>query len=269
MVISFHGDHTDSFGRGKEWLLRGLFRRGDAFIANSDFTRGELLRLGCPQAKIHTIPAIVDDSPDASARVPTRSDSFHVVTVARLDAAKGIQCALKAIHELREQGMMVHYTVAGDGPYSASLRSLAHELRIADQVNFVGWLAQDEVSGLYKEADVVILPTVGQKRGWNETQGLVLQEAQLHGVPVIGSDNGGIPESLDFGRAGILFRSGDPSDLARALARISSEPALVQKLTRHARTYVRSKYVAPVVIPRLIGLYESLLQRNGVRESRS
>ena len=266
-VTSFHGDHPGSFPKGRERLLRGLFRRGDAFVANSGFTRAELLRMRCPDSKIHVIPAIAGEHTPRRTPRHTVSTTVHIVTVARLDFSKGIHVALRAVAELRTRNVAVHYTIAGNGPYAAKLKSLAAELCIAGHVTFLGWQAQNEVTALYDDADIVVLPSIGVAGGMSETQGLTLQEAQLRGIPVVGTDIGGIPESLDYGRAGLLFRKDDPSALANAILHLIANPDLATALTTYAASYVRSKYTSAAVIPRLIQMYESMLGGKAGRTS--
>ncbi len=72
--------------------------------------------------------------------------------------------------------------------------------------------------------DGVVLTT------YEETFGLVLAEAMRCGIPVIGSDRGGVPEIIDHDRTGLLFRSQDASDLHRQLKRLCDDPALRQRL---------------------------------------
>lgn len=259
LVTSFHGDHYGKFGEQGGWLLRKLFTHGDAFVANSNFTRGELLRLGCPDAKIHVIPAIVNDTSvafhaRASLRLPVR-----LLTVARIHESKGIGVALCAIRELLRRGRKVTYTIVGDGPHRARFENLSRSLGIGHAVQFLGWMNSDEVYAEYRNADIFVLPSIGSCNGANEAQGVVIQEAQLHGVPVVASRLGGVVESVDHGRAGRLFRPGDFCDLVRSLEALLDDTGELAGLTHHAAQYVRRKYTREAVVPKLEQLYSRLL----------
>ena len=258
-VTSFHGDHYGSFGRNGRWLLRRLFEQGDAFVANSDFTRGELVHLGCPPEKIRKIPAIADER-GAVFRVhePGRGPA-QILTVARLHESKGVQVALRAVRALRDRGTVVHYHVAGEGPYRGPLETLVGALGIQDQVFLHGWVPQDLAYQRYAKADLFVLPSVGSPNGANEAQGLVIQEAQLHGVPVVVSELGGTPESAEWGRSGRLFRRGDHNALADTIEQALADPAGTRVMAERALAYVREKYVKPVVIRQIVGLYQDLL----------
>src|SRR5947208_14968485 len=69
--------------------------------------------------------------------------------------------------------------------------------------------------------DVLVVPSI-----WPENSPLVIQEAFLAGAPVVASRIGGIPDAVDEGRNGLLFRAGDSQDLARTLTRLLREPGL-------------------------------------------
>ena len=67
--------------------------------------------------------------------------------------------------------------------------------------------------------DWVVVPSI-----WWENSPLVIQEAFLHGRPVICSDIGGMAEKVDDGVNGLHFRTGDPRSLAQAIRRATSSP---------------------------------------------
>ena len=258
-VTSFHGDHYGSFGRDGRWLLRRLFEQGDAFVANSEFTKGELIHLGCAEPKIWKIPAIAEDRGTIFRAYTPRSGPAQILTIARLHQSKGVQVALRAVRALRDRGIVVQYHIAGDGPYRGDLEALVQELEIRNQVAFYGWLPHDRAYQLYAIADLFVLPSVGSPNGANEAQGLVIQEAQLHGVPVVVSELGGTPESVEWGRSGRLFQRGDHEDLAGAIERALADPEETRALAARAVAYVREKYVKAVVAPQIVGLYDQLL----------
>jgi colanic acid/amylovoran biosynthesis glycosyltransferase len=264
-VTSFHGDHYKSFRYGQRWHLTRLFQQGDAFIANGEFTKIELARIGCPAAKIHVIPAVVsDDNVEFRPRTGGISGAdgrISIVCVARLVISKGILVALEALKLLRLDGHNATLTLVGDGVDREHIRSRCAAMGLSDAVTFRGWLTQNEVYAVYRRADVAILPSIGDSTGSNESQGVVLQEAMLHGLPVIGSDLGGIPESLDHGAGGALFPPGDAHALARLVVEAAEKPAVTLKRVHHAYRYVRSKYLKPAVLRAHERVYDEALLR--------
>lgn len=124
----------------------------------------------------------------------------------RLDATKGIETLIDAAALLR--GQPVEVAIAGRGPasYEAALQGRAEGLA----VRFVG---QVEPSQFLSEIDVLVVPSV-----WHEPFGRVVQEAFACGVPVVGSEAGGIPEAIGKAGPGFLFPPGSSARLAEILA---------------------------------------------------
>jgi glycosyltransferase involved in cell wall biosynthesis len=264
LVTSFHGDHYKSFGRDGRGHLGRLFQLGDAFIANSRFTAAELRHLGCPDEKVHVIPAVVSDEDvefrARAAGTPGPDGAIRILCVARLDFAKGIHVAIDAVATLRAAGHNVTLTVVGDGPYRDALATQITALGLGDSVALLGWKIQREVYEQYRQADLVVLPSVGDATGTNEAQGVVLQEAMLHGVPVIGSAIGGIPESVAGGDAGLLCEPGNADSLAAAILTAASDPQATLGRVDTAVHRVRHRYLKQPVLRAHESVYASALE---------
>jgi colanic acid/amylovoran biosynthesis glycosyltransferase len=264
-VTSFHGDHYKSFGTSASTHLRALFRRGDAFIANGRFTSGELRHLGCPPEKIHLIPAVVSDEGvefhPRSGGILGPDGHVNILCVARLRVSKGLHVAMEAVARLRAAGHRATLTIIGDGIERHLIEADAVRLGVADVVTFAGWLTQRDVFAHYRTADIVVLPSVGDATGTNESQGVVLQEAMLHGVPVVASAIGGVPESVDDGAAGLLFPSGDAKALTEQILMLVSHPDATLDRVHYAAQYVRKKYLKPAILQGHERVYAEALAR--------
>jgi colanic acid/amylovoran biosynthesis glycosyltransferase len=251
-VTSFHGDHYKSFGTRASFHLRTLFRRGDSFIANTQFTAGELTSLGCPAEKIRLIPAVVSDEgiefrPRTGGSLGPNG-GIHLVCVARLRVSKGIHIAMDAVARLRAAGHRATLTVIGDGIERQVIEAQCRDLGVQDAITFAGWMTQREVFAHYQSADILVLPSIGDSTGTNESQGVVLQEAMLHGLPVVASALGGVPESVNHGAAGLLFPPGDAKALTRRILEVVENPDQTLARVNAARDYVRGKYLKPAIL---------------------
>lgn len=116
-------------------------------------------------------------------------------------------------------------TVAGEfWGGSAELRGLARELGVADRVEFrEGYVPAGELGALFAAADAAVLPY----RSATATQNVLL--AQRHGLPVIATRTGTLPDAVRDGADGLLCAPGDPEDLARALAAFAA-PGTAERL---------------------------------------
>jgi glycosyltransferase involved in cell wall biosynthesis len=128
-------------------------------------------------------------------------------------------------------------------------------------VKFTGWLTQIEVYNYYRRSDIFVLPSIKDKTGWIEAQGLVVQEAQIHGLPVIASNIGGIPESVDNGKSGLLFRPGDSQNLSEGLRSLMENPAFARELGRRAKKYCQLNHSKSKIITKYNKLYQSILKK--------
>ena len=258
LVTSFHGHDLKVFGRWSPMVYGRLFSAGDAFVANSGYTKGCLARMGCPEAKIVRIPAILNDAGVKARDKVLDSGTPRLLTVARLVEPKGVQHCLRAVKALRSDGYHLKYTVVGDGPYRPQLESLAADLDIADIVCFAGVMRHEDVYRQYALSDICVLPSTPGTNGSEESQGLVIQEAQLHGLPVVASRIGGIPESVNNGEAGLLCEPGNPADLASKLRRLIDDRAFAESIAKTGTAYCRAKYARSTCVHQLAQLYRSL-----------
>jgi glycosyltransferase involved in cell wall biosynthesis len=105
------------------------------------------------------------------------------------------------------------------------------------------------------DIDWVIVPSI-----WWENSPLVIQEAFMHGRPVICSDIGGMAEKVRDGADGLHFRAGDPQSVADAIRRAASEPGLWQKLAGG----IRPIYDIHEQVGLMESIYHELLERSAV-----
>ena len=97
-----------------------------------------------------------------------------------------------------------------------SLKALTCDLRISENVTFLGAVTRDSVPALHRDADIFVLPSVVTGRGEEENQPVCLAEAQASGLPVIATAIGGVSESMRNGESGLLVPPRDPQAIADA-----------------------------------------------------
>ncbi len=135
----------------------------------------------------------------ASAGGPMRIGYFG-----RLIPDKGAHLLIEAVKRLPADGWELDIAGTGDPAYVQRLKDMA-----PSKVRFLGWTKADM---FFPSLDVSVVPSL-----WPDPQPRVTFESFMHGVPVIGSRAGGIPEEIDEGRTGWLFEAGSAADLAAVL----------------------------------------------------
>jgi glycosyltransferase involved in cell wall biosynthesis len=155
--------------------------------------------------------------PLASATVRSEAPSVPVQFgyLGRLAPAKGLEVLLEAVGRLPPGNWRLK--VGGQGP--ASYQSYIRAKYKMPGVDFVGYVDSDS---FLPTIDVLVVPSV-----WHDPSPRVISEAYAHGVAVVGSRIGGIPELVEEGRTGSLFTSGNAGDLARQMRKFTDHPTII------------------------------------------
>ncbi len=167
-----------------------------------------------------------------------------VLCVARFVEKKGIDTLLEALALLASRGVDFRCELIGEGPLRQTLEHLAQQLNLTQRVVFLGGATQISVAAALEGATVFALPCRQAPDGDQDGMPNVLIEAMAVGVPVVGGDAGGVAEAVDHERSGLLVPSNAPTELAEALERVLSDPALRHRLVegglaRTARADIR------------------------------
>jgi glycosyltransferase involved in cell wall biosynthesis len=223
-------------------FYRHLWRRVidpvvDRFVANSDFTRRELMAHGISSEKIETIEnrAPRRPHPPASegARIPGR-----VIFVGQIIPGKGLDLLLEAIARLRGRGLEATLDVVGsiDGweapefqGHRASLRQRASRSDLTGAVKFLGF--SENVPALLSRASVHCCPSLPELR---EGFGLVVLEAKLAGVPSVVTPSGNLPEMIEHTRDGWVCPRADADAIAEGLEFFLTRPEALASAGRAA-----------------------------------
>lgn len=218
---------------------RELLASAPAVVTTSAWTRRTVLadRAVDPR-RVHVAePGVVRPrvSPGLSPRVtPRAGEGTELLCVAGLIPAKGQDVLVQALAGLTD--LEWHCTLVGAGErepdFTDDLRKAVADAGITDRVLFAGELTGAALGAAYAGSDLLVLPTR------TESYGMVVTEALAHGLPVVASAVGGVPEALgevDGAHPGMLVRPGDPEALAVALRRWLEDPVLRRWLRTTAR----------------------------------
>lgn len=263
IITTFHGFEPKSSKPLAAKKMRAVFKKADAFIVNTHFAQTQLTDLGCPQNKIHIIPQGTNtvDFPYKSRQL-SKEQPIIILSVGRLSIEKGFHIAIKAIAETVKHFPDIKYHIIGSGPEEADLTALIHSLGLQETVKIFGAVSTDELLNHYSTAHMFVLPSIDFRDGSHtETQGVVLQEAQSSGIPVLASRTGGIPEIIKDGRTGLLFDEEDDAQLAQLIESLITDNNLYQNLSLQARKDVEENYSIDVIGARLLNVYKNALSK--------
>ncbi|MCG7285683.1 glycosyltransferase family 4 protein [Cellulomonas sp. ACRRI] len=257
VVATFHSSLVRSRSLQLAYpLVRQSLEKIGARIAVSEDARRTLVEHLGGDAVVIPNGVFVDafDGVPADPRWTGTPEAPTVVFLGRLDEPrKGLPVLLEAVPEVRRAFPGVRVLVAGRGDTGpAEVRELLGD--DADAVEFLGGISDEEKARLLASADVYCAPQTG-----GESFGIVLVEAMSAGTAVLASDLGAFRRVLDDGAAGVLFRTGDPADLARALVGLLGDPGERDRVAAAGRAAV-GRYDWSTVTHQVLTVYEMAVE---------
>lgn len=260
ILTTFHGFDVSSYARqtNREFYQK-LFALGDAYTVNTTFTANNAISLGCPPEKIITLPVGLDMSGYSfTDRTLTPTAPVKMLTVGRLVEKKGMEYSIRAVAQVARTFDQIEYNIVGTGELKSSLEKLIAELGMADKIHLLGPRTTEELRHLYAESHIFVLSSVTAANGDQEGQGLVLQEAQATGLPVISTLHNGIPDGLLDGESGFLVPERDVDALAAKLLYLIEQPQMRLEMGKTGREFVQERYDINRLNDRLVEIYRQL-----------
>lgn len=224
LVVHFHGlDITMQDSIYRRALAQGL-ARFDRVIVVGAWMVDCLVGMGCDPAKIEVIPmgAVPPDTLTARGQ-PGGAVSF--VAVGRLVGVKGLDRSIAAFAQVHAKCPDARLHLIGDGPLRSALEAQAAALGVADAVIFHGQMAADDALAYMAGCDVLVHHALDHPGG-PEAFGVVITEAMLRGLPVVGTRCGGLPDQIVDGETGLLVDQNDVEAMVAAMARLANDLSL-------------------------------------------
>ena len=152
----------------------------------------------------------------------------------RIENQKGQHLVIEAMKKIKSNVQLLIVGHVMDISYKGVLEKLIME---SDLSKFVKFIAHSEKPmRIMPFCDLIILPT------YEETFGLVVAEAMIMGVPVIGSDAGGVPEIIEDGKNGLMFETKNSNSLAEKILIFINNKELRRNLAQNAKVYAEETY---------------------------
>lgn len=231
-------------------VTRRIWRRAKSVVALSDSLAATAGKTA-PDVSIQVIPNGIDTeqfSPPASRK---SQPVVRLITVARLLERKGIQTVLEAC--AKPTLLPVQLQIIGTGPYEAELQHRVDEFGLTDQVDFLGFVPNEELPTYYRRSDIFVLPSE------TESFGLVFAEAMSCGLPIAASNVGGIPETVRDGIDGLLCPPGDPGLLRENIVQLMGSVDTREEISSSQRQRILEHYPWKHIAARYADVYRSAL----------
>lgn len=242
------------------WLALRALRRFDAVLTVSEDLQRRAGAAGLTRVRL--VPNALDvgiwrrnggGAPVAGPRAPVCAVGF----VGRLSPEKGALDFVRVAHRVADRGGACEFFVAGEGPEKPAMTRLAAQLGVEGRLRFLGQLGEEELRGLYRRLDQVLLTS--------HTEGLpmVVLEALAMSLPVVATRVGGVGEVIDHDVTGLLSEPGDVEGLASQVLSLARSPDLRERLGSAGRRLVEGRYSLQGRTAAIAELYRELLRCPG------
>lgn len=183
----------------------------------------------------------------ASQRMPKPAgQGMRFISVGRLDAIKNHQMMLKAFASVLRQHPNATLQLVGDGPCRKDLEGQAQQLKLGEAIEFAGF--RSDIPDQLARADAFLLSS------HYEGVSIAVLEAMRAGLPVIATDVGGLPETVEHGQSGLLTPDDDATAFAQSMLRLAGDEALRHSMSLAALAHQQVKFS----LERMVQSYEHL-----------
>ena len=190
------------FSEWLKWQFKATLWNFDPFLAKGKVKMAAIICMNRSAAQVLQIspgqysimPSVGTDKIEPRPKVGANR-RFTVLFMGRFVALKGVETVVRSFAQFFNQRPAaeqadLHLLMVGKGPEKDRLIDLAQSLGIAQAIEFVDWLPHDQVGAIYRSASVFFFPS-------HEGAGMVVAEAQAHGVPVLCYANDGPGELVN------------------------------------------------------------------------
>jgi N-acetyl-alpha-D-glucosaminyl L-malate synthase BshA len=258
LITTLHGTDITIVGQDPSFypITKFSIEKSDRITAVSDYLRDETIRaFGCAGCEVEVIHNFIDPNVYNRERYPNSlKDQLGrsrpvLMHVSNFRAVKRVRDVIRVFAEVNKELPSV-LVMIGDGPDRPAAEEEARSLGVESSVSFLGKLEQ--IAPLLAAADLFILTSQ------TESFGLSALEALASGVPVIGTNVGGLPEVIRDGETGVLCGVGDVAGMAAAALTILQDSSRWAAMSQLAIVDSRQRFSLDAIV----GKYEDLYRRS-------
>ena len=237
VVLNYRGGGAAEFFRRSMTWVRPTLERCSVLVVPSPFLERVFRGYGFSAAVVPNIVDLRRFTPAESAARPSErpGEGPHLIVARNLEPVYDIGTALRAFGIIRKHMEGARMSIAGSGVARGELEALAAELDLEDSVAFTGRLENPQMANLYRNADLVLNPSLV------DNMPISILEALASGVPVVSTNVGGIPDLVGDVGAAKLVAPRDPEAMANAALQLLTDSALrssqVQAGLKHVRRF--------------------------------
>ncbi len=199
--------------------------------------------------------------PDLSMRnefrkeIGINDETILVGSVGRLVEVKNYPSLLRGFQLFNQQHSQSKLVLAGDGPKMKELTELSEELKIVDDVIFLG--RRDDIPAVMSGLDIFVLPSF--REGLSNT----VLEAMASGLPAVVTEVGGNPEIVIEDKTGYLFEVDNIKQLSSILSSLANDRDKLNDISGQSRTHILDNYTLPKMVEHYQNVYLEIMRKSG------
>jgi len=215
-ITSESGIDVSSFQRNSTYVQ--IYKKADIIISPSKYVAEKFIERSIPREKFKILKYGIDLSRFKNIK-KSKTKKIRISFIGQIIWHKGLDTFLQALltlNDYEKSKIEVSIIGTGDKVFTAYCRDLVKNLSF---VKFLGKIDSEKMHEFYGSIDLLVVPS-----RWPENSPLVVQEAMACGIPVLGSDLGGMPELIKDGIDGFIFKHNDVISIAEKLKSIIKNP---------------------------------------------
>lgn len=235
-ILSVWGSDIYSFPKGnslKRKLIEHNLKKADYLMSTSKDMARETKKY--TNKEIMITPFGIDTNIFKPINVE-KEDNIVIGTIKTLEKHYGIDYLIKAFANLCKKYDNLKLKIGGKGSELNNLKDLVKELKIEDKVEFLGFLSQDEIVKQFNIFDIAVIPSL------HESFGVSAIEAEATGTPVVVTNAGGLPETLENDVTGFIAEKENVSSLENKIEKLILNKELRTEMGRNAIEFVNKNF---------------------------
>ena len=267
-----HGHDVIMDVKAHQLLVRLIFRQFDAVLPVSQSTGAQCLQRGLPKHKLHVVHNGIDVSRfETNKKLGDRRQNLRSAFPAQFAGLQNNAFVICATgRQVRRKGHAwfveyvmpllpdrVHFWLGGDGHERTAIELAAKRAGVDARVQRLGLLSDARLAALYRGSDIFVMPNI-KVPGDVEGFGVVILEAGLNGLPVIGARLEGIVDAIEEGKNGHLVESGNPRAFADAINRCLNDSGALQESRSVAEMFTRETFSWKTATDQYLAIFRSL-----------
>ncbi|UCE41473.1 MAG: N-acetyl-alpha-D-glucosaminyl L-malate synthase BshA [Candidatus Aminicenantes bacterium] len=258
-ITTLHGTDITLVGADQSFhrVIKFTIEKSDGVTVVSEYLKQRTIEEFDIQRDIRVIYNFVDTQRSAPEHVDCTRETYApegekiLMHASNFRPVKRVGDVVRIFAKVQER-IPAKLILIGDGPERVFIQQLVKELKLIDQVYFLG--EQDYLEPLFFCADLFLLPSE------QESFGLTALEAMACGVPVICAETGGLPEVISHGETGFLFPVGETGKMAENAVDLLRNPERHESFKTKARSRASQCFNADRIIPQYETYYEEILK---------